>query len=351
MTPPVHPSRGLAWLPTIRGSGQPMRRVLTCSLALIVSAVVVGCGDDADPAVAPSGDAVPFITVAEAESVIEEGRLAVVRTGGDADVGGVDADADIDVQAVVDRARYESQSGDEFDLVVFASETAARRAAPALVDRDDGESGVRAANAITVFPKPVDEVDAYRAVAGAMHRLAAACDAEGGGEPRLRRICFGPGRSPVPPAGEGVDRDEAQPEEKPIVVGGLHYDPLIARRLNPNIAPDEALVSGRTPPAGKIWFGVFLRVCNRSDEVRTASDRLALVDAFGDRVEPVDVLPSANPYAYEPRTLQPDHCIPRKGTVASRGDGALVLFAVSDELLGDPPVALDVEGARVILDV
>lgn len=324
-----------------------MRRSLACGLALIVSAFAVGCGDDADT---PQRDAGPFITVAEAESVIEEGMLAVVRTGGDADVGGVDGDADVDEESIVDRARYASQSGREFDLFVFASEAAARRAAPSLIDRDDGESGVRAANAITVFPGRIDEADAYGAVARAMRRLAAACE-EGGGEPRLRRICFGPARSPISPAGEGVDRDEAQHEEEPIVVGGLHYDPLIARRLNPNIAPDEALVSGRAPPKGKIWFGVFLRVCNRGEQVRTSSGELALVDAFGDRVKPFDGLPPTNAFAYERQTLKPDECLPRKGSVAARGDGALVLFAVSDDLLGDAPVAFEVAGARVILDL
>lgn len=155
----------------------------------------------------------------------------------------------------------------------------------------------------------------------------------------------------VPPPGEGVDRDEAQDHEEPIVVGGLHYDPLLARRLNPNIAPDEALVSGRAPPEGKIWFGVFLRVCNRGDRTRTPSERLALVDAFGRRTRPSGVLAAENPFAYRPSALQAGDCLPRPGSIAERNDGALVLFAVSPELLEDRPVALEVDDERVVLDV
>ncbi|HWI09291.1 MAG TPA: hypothetical protein VNT54_17455 [Solirubrobacteraceae bacterium] len=66
---------------------------------------------------------------------------------------------------------------------------------------------------------------------------------------RLRRLCFGDGGG-VPPAGEGVDRDEAEEEPDAVAVAGLRDDPLVARRLNPNISPDKKLVSGRRPPDG-----------------------------------------------------------------------------------------------------
>ncbi len=149
-----------------------------------------------------------------------------------------------------------------------------------------------------MFPRPFNEVDAYRAVARALRRLRIACDPGGKGDARLRRICTDD-KEAVPPPGEGVDRDEAQDEKAPIVVGGLHYDPQIARRLNPKIALDKAMLSGRTPPPGKVWFGVFVRVCNRSEQVRTSSDRLALVDAFGQRTQPSDLLAPINAFALQ----------------------------------------------------
>ena len=325
-----------------------MRRLTASFLLLVASIACAGCGGDDDDSSPARSEPMPFVTLTEAESVIEQGTLAVVRTGGDADVGGLDGEPDVD-EALRDAARYESQSGREFDLFVFATADAARRATPLVVDPQDGESGVRAANVLAVFPQAFEDVDAYRAVARALRRLHVACDPGGEGDPGLRRICFAEPAA-VPPPGEGVDRDEAQDEEEPIVVGGLHYDPLIARRLNPRIVPDMELVSGREPPAGKVWFGVFLRVCNRGEQVRTSSERLALVDAFGELIEPYE-LPPENAFAYEPRSLAPDECLPPKGSIAARRDGALVLFAVAPDVLGDRPVALEVEGRRVILDV
>lgn len=331
-----------------------MRRLLTCTLVLFACAFAAACGDDeADTAGARDDDREPFVTLAEAEGVIEKGALAVVRTGGDADVAGVDGEPDRGETSLVDAARYETQSGREFDLLVFSSVAAARRASPSVVEDDD--SAIRAANVLTVFPARYQRVDAYAAVARAMRRLAVACergddpDAEPG-EAELRDVCFD-APSGAGPEGEGVDRDEAQAEEEAIVVDGLRYDVQVARRLNPSIAPDEALVSGRAPPQGKIWFGVFLGVCNESEQVRTSSDRLALVDAFGQRTKPSDVLSPSNPFAYRPSSLEPDDCLPRPGTPPARNDGALVLFAVSPELLDDPPVALEVNDQSLILDL
>ena len=326
-----------------------MLRAIATSVLLVASVACAGCGGDDDGDPRPAGsEPMAFVSLTEAESVIERGTLAVVRTGGDADVGGLDGEPDA-AEALRDAARYESQSGREFDLFVFATADAARRATSLVVDPEDGESGVRAANVLAVFPQAFADVDAYRAVARALRRLRVACDPSGGGDAELREICFGEPAA-VPPPGEGVDRDEAQDEEEPIVVDGLHYDPLIARRLNPRIVPDKELVSGRAPPAGKVWFGVFLRVCNRGEQARTSSDELALVDAFGEQIEPYE-LPPENAFAYEPRSLAPGRCLPPKGSIAARRDGALVLFAVAPDVLRDTPVALDVDGRRVILDV
>jgi len=317
---------------------------------LAASGVGVACGEDGadSPAAGGGGDAEAFITLADARGVIER-AVAIVRTGGDADVGGVAGDPDLE-QTVVDSERYATQSGRQFDVFVFGSPAAARSAARSVVDVDDGESAIRAANVLAVFPARYQSVDAYRAVAGAMRRLSAACDPGGEqGEPQLRRRCVT--RAPIPPQGDGVDRDEAQDQGEPVVVGGLHYNALLARRLNPNIAPDKAMLSGRKPPEGKIWFGVFLRVCNRGERERTSSDRLALIDAFGASTRPSDALARDNLFAYRPMSLEPDECLPRPGSIAERTDGALVLFAVEREFLQELPVALEVDAERVILGV
>jgi hypothetical protein len=328
-----------------------MRHLVTYSLVLLGSVAAAGCRDDDErPARDPAKATDPFITLTEAEHVIERGALDLVRTGGGADVGGVDGEPDHDSTRLVDAAQFASQSGREFDLFVFTSEAAARRASSSIIDLADGESGSRAANVVAVFPDRYRRVDAYGAVAHAMRRLAVACDRGGAGDPQLQRVCFGTASTPAP-EGVGVDRDEAQDEEEPVVVGGLHYDPTIARRLNPNIAPDRALVSGRTPPEGKVWFGVFIRVCNRGDQPRTSTARLALVDAFGERTTPVEGLAADNRFAYRQSSVAPGECTPRAGSVAAHNGGALVLFGVSRARLRDLPVALEVGAKRVVLDL
>ncbi|MGI8729123.1 MAG: hypothetical protein ACR2LK_03905 [Solirubrobacteraceae bacterium] len=316
-------------------------------LAAALVGVIAGCGDDESGAPPPQLDEGARLSLAEVGSFLERGTPALVRTGGGEDYPGL---------VLRDSARYEDQSGREFDLLVFGSEDDAVQNRPSVVDTDAGESAIRAANVVAVFPA-VKKVKINQAVARKMRRLRIAC-APGGerGEPDLRELCFSDDGA-VPPPGDGVDRSEAREREQPIVVGGLHYDPLTARRLNPRTAPDAELLSGRRPPAGKTWFAVFLRVCNRGDKRRTASKRLALVDAFGERVMPSTALPDTNPFAYEPRAIDPEDCLPADGSATERTtDGALVLFALKKEFENDRPVALEVTAAdgsreRVILDL
>lgn len=252
-------------------------------------------------------------------------------------------DGDEQRQEVIDAARFGNESGRDFEVLVFASERAARQALPSIADREEAVAAVRAANVVALFPEGYREVDAYQAPARAIQRLSTACSAASGDE-RLRRLCFDDDGG-VRPRGEGVDRDEAEEAADSILVGGLRYDAVLARILNPHIRPDRQLVSGQRPDEGKVWFGVFLRVCNESDEARTPSADLALVDAFGNRVVPYDELPAANAFVYEPRPVPPDSCLPREGSLPARViDGALVLFETSSDFLGNFPLALEVAG-------
>lgn len=307
------------------------KRIATVSCA-VVALAAAGCGgsDVTDaPAAAKPAPAVeqPFVDLTQAEAALERGDVELVRTGrGDA----IAAD-DVEPRPL-ESARYETGTSREFDLIVFPTTAAARRAWPSAVDAaGPGERGsaVRALNVVAVFPEPFTKVDAYRAVARALRGLAV-------GEPDAAN---------PKSDGEGVG-DEAARIGATIVVGDLGYSAQIARQLNPRIKPDEELVGGRLPGADKTWFGVFVRVCNRTDEPLRATGRLALVDAFGERVEPVD-LPASNPFAYEPGLVGPGECLPPSGSVSDRvTEGALVLFEVTDEFLAERPVALEVSGTR-----
>lgn len=317
---------------------------------LLLAAPLLGCGEEDSPSRSPQQQE-PHLTVAEVESELERGSPAVVRTAG--------SDTSVDREGLVDVVEYEGQSNRQFELFVWETVAVARRELPSLLadaraQHGDDATMVPAANTVAVFPGRPRSVDAYRAAAEAMSRLGAACIRGRDAEERLRRLCFG--NEAVPPAGEGVDRSEAEEEGDSIVVGGLRYDPVLARRLNPDIAGDQALVSGRAPPEGTAWFGVFLRVCNERGSQATPSARLALVDASGERRMPRE-LPRDNAFAYAPEPIEPDDCLPPTGSVAERAhDGALVLFAVARDYLGNRPIALEVSGdrgspRRVVLDI
>ncbi len=341
-------------VPTCSHYGRICSSRLSAAVCAVVAVVavataVVGCGEEETGSPTSDGRQ-PYLSVTEVESVLERTMLALVRTGG--------GDTSTDREGLVERVREADHSGREFELWVWSSPRIARRERPSLLaaaqeQHGDDARAIRAANVVAVFPDRPESVDVYRVAAEAISRLGAACVRGRDAPERLRRLCFG--GDAVPPAGEGVDRDEAEGKGDAVVVDGLHYRPLVARRLNPNIVPDSRMVPNRRPP-GKLWFGVFLRVCNETGKTRTASSRLALVNAFGARVKPVE-LPQSNPFAYDAQQIKPDNCLPREGSVTERAeDGALVLFAVDNAFLTNFPVALEVEGPagkreRAVLDV
>jgi hypothetical protein len=116
------------------------------------------------------------------------------------------------------------------------------------------------------------------------------------------------------------------------------------------------MVGDRRTREARTFFGVFVRACNDRESTRRPSHRVALIDAFGKRVRPVG-LPAENPFAYAPVPLEPYECLPAPGSVADRAaDGALVLFDVPVDFLGERPIAFEIAGAsgqreRVLLDL
>lgn len=316
----------------IRRCGAGGARLVGLIAVVLLAGLLLGCGGDDEPAAERPAADEPFLSLSEVASVLEDAKLS----GRPVDGGG-------QREEVVEAARFAGDSGQEFEVLVFASERDARQALPSIADREEVVSTVRAANVVALFAEQYREVEAYEAAATALQRLRQACSDESGAE-RLRRLCFDYDGG-IAPGGEGVDRDEAEEAEESIVVGDLRYEAVLARILNPYIRPDQQLVSGLQPDEGKIWFGVFLRVCNESDETQTPSGNLALVDAFGKRLEPYE-LPPHNAFAYDPRPVAPDSCLPPEGSAPVRvSDGALVLFETSSDFLGNFPLALEVTGA------
>jgi hypothetical protein len=137
--------------------------------------------------------------------------------------------------------------------------------------------------------------------------------------------------------------DEPAREGLAIELGGVDYTVFITRELNPKITPDDAYVNTEAPP-GEALYGVFLRACNASDDRRSAASEFTVRDNQDNTFEP-ETLPDDNQFAYIPRTLDPEECIPEAGSVAQLGPtaGSMLLFKLPLENTENRPLELEIE--------
>jgi hypothetical protein len=139
--------------------------------------------------------------------------------------------------------------------------------------------------------------------------------------------------------------DEPAREGLALPLGGVEYNVFITRQLNPSIPPDNAYYRGPTPPRGETLYGIFIQVCNHSDEVHDTATTFKVTDNQGNEFEPEE-LPEDNPFAYAPRRLEPQECIPQVGSVAALGPsaGSMLLFQLPLENAENRPLELEIEG-------
>jgi hypothetical protein len=142
---------------------------------------------------------------------------------------------------------------------------------------------------------------------------------------------------------EEVGIEEPAREGLAVEMEGVDYNVFITRQLNPRIPPDNAYITVEAPP-GEVQYGVFLRACNVSDEEREIADSFTLHDNQGNTFEP-EPLPEDNHFAYNPRTLLPQECMPEAGSVAQLGPtaGSMLLFQLPLENTENRPLELEIE--------
>ena len=152
-------------------------------------------------------------------------------------------------------------------------------------------------------------------------------------------------------ADERPGRDHPAREGLALEFEGAAYNVFITRQLNPRVTPDEAyLDEGTEAEQGETLYGVFLQVCNQAGEdgptVQTRPvDAFKIVDNQGNEFEPEE-LPEDNDFAYQPRALLPQECIPEEGSVAQLGPtaGSMLLFRLPLENTEYRPLELELEG-------
>ena len=139
--------------------------------------------------------------------------------------------------------------------------------------------------------------------------------------------------------------DEPAAEGLALDLDGVDYNVFITRELNLEIPPDNAYFDGPEPEKGETLYGVFIQVCNNSNETRQTVDNFMITDNQGNEFEP-ETLPSDNPFAYHAGELLPDQCMPEAGSVAQLGPtaGVMLLFRLPLANTEYRPLELEIRG-------
>lgn len=132
-----------------------------------------------------------------------------------------------------------------------------------------------------------------------------------------------------------------------VEIGELGYNVYITRELNLRDVEDKAYYQGSEAPPGSAHYGVFIRVCNETDEPHAAAADFRIRDTQGGEYEPVE-LSEDNVFAYVPGEVPAKACIPRDGSAAANGPtgGALLLFELPNEATENRPLELEIRGPQ-----
>ena len=141
---------------------------------------------------------------------------------------------------------------------------------------------------------------------------------------------------------EGEPKREGLGEE----VAGVTYNVFITRQINQRLASDRAYYRGPEPKPGFTYYGVFIKVCNETEDFKTpiAYDKFLVKDSQGNEFEPIE-LEGDNAFAYRARRLSKAACVPEAGTPPATGPtgGALLLFEFPLQTLENRPLELEIE--------
>jgi hypothetical protein len=137
-----------------------------------------------------------------------------------------------------------------------------------------------------------------------------------------------------------------------VDVGGLSYQVQMSRFLNPNDIEDAYYLRGLPetteldPGKDSVWFAIWMRVKNYSDETLTPTTQFTISDTQGNKFQPVPIDEKQNPFAYLPQPLEHAHVLPDANTPAGSGpiQGSLILFRVDADSLQNRPLTLHIQG-------
>ncbi len=146
-----------------------------------------------------------------------------------------------------------------------------------------------------------------------------------------------------------------------VTAGDLQYQVQISRQLNVNDFEDRDYLLG-LPPAesrlsnGQEWFGVFVRVFNRTKGDHESASQFVIRDTTGKEYTPVTLDTKVNRTAYSPAVVHGGDQIPVPGSLArdNLAQGGLLLFKVNNSTYDSRPLELDItspEGGTATVDL
>lgn len=152
----------------------------------------------------------------------------------------------------------------------------------------------------------------------------------------------------------GFEKPELGTEEEPgreglaLELGGVDYNLFITRELNLRITPDKAYYKGPEAAPGKVLYGVFLKTCGATKGERPTSlpvRNFVVRDNQGNEYHPKQ-LPEDDSFAYQPRPLSYEECIPQSGSVAQQGPtaGSMLLYEFPLQNTENRPLEMVIEG-------
>lgn len=143
-------------------------------------------------------------------------------------------------------------------------------------------------------------------------------------------------------------------------VEGAKYQVQLSKQLNPALPEDgpylrDINTSENRLEGDQVWFAVFMRVENDSENTITSAKRFVIRDTQENEFLPVTIEPT-NEWSYQPVTLAPKDVYPGPNTPAGERApmGALLLFRINRPSLDNRPLELEItgqQGQKAIVDL
>jgi hypothetical protein len=146
-------------------------------------------------------------------------------------------------------------------------------------------------------------------------------------------------------AGCGSETNGApKTEGMTLKLSGLEYTVYITRELNLKTPPDSDYYKGPEAPPGQTFYGVFIQVCNPKGSPKRSASTFKVTDNQGNEFQPTPA-GANNPFAYSPRTLAKDECIPQAGSPAQLGpaQASMILFKLPLSNTENRPLVFDIQ--------